>query len=151
MLLEESLRAVFREIHSTMHNLAVGVSSSQVGKLRSVVSVEAFLMVTTVISIHVKVAAHLTELSAPLMVHHDLLFPACLSIAVWRTLCRLADSDGVAERETQRGRSSDGNFSCGFCTQTNLRERWWRGCLWSQKVERLRIMACCDLSVNAAW
>ncbi len=33
-------------------------------------------MVTAVISIHVKVAAHFTELSAPLMVHHDLLFPS---------------------------------------------------------------------------
>lgn len=33
-------------------------------------------MVTTVIGIQVKVAAHFTELSAPLMVHHDLLFPS---------------------------------------------------------------------------
>lgn len=62
-----------------MHNIAVGVSSSQVGKSRYVAPMEAFLMVTTVISIHVKVAAHFTELSAPLMVHHDLVFPVCLS------------------------------------------------------------------------
>ena len=76
MLLDESLRTVFRETESSMHNLADGVSSSQVGELRSVFSVEAFLMLTTVISIPVKVAAHFTELSAPLMVHHDLLFPS---------------------------------------------------------------------------
>lgn len=79
MLLDESLRTVFRQIYSTTHYLAFGISSSQVGKKRYVVSVETFLMVTTVISIHVKVAAHFTELSAPLMVHHDLLFSVFLS------------------------------------------------------------------------
>lgn len=59
-----------------MYNLAVGVSGSQVEKSCYVVSAEAFLMVTTVISIQVKAAAHFTELSAPLTVHHDLLFPS---------------------------------------------------------------------------
>lgn len=33
MLFNESLGTVFREIHFTMHNLAVGISSSQVGKV----------------------------------------------------------------------------------------------------------------------
>lgn len=93
-----------------MHNVAVGVSSSQVGKLRCVVSSEAFLMVATVISIHVEVAAHFTELSAPLMVHHDLVFPVCLSSSLlnclssrWQWLCWWT-------RNT-RGRSAAGNFS----------------------------------------
>lgn len=49
--------------------------ASRVGKSRCVVSAEALPEVTAVISIHIKVPAHFTELSAPLMVHHDLLFP----------------------------------------------------------------------------
>lgn len=65
--------------------------------VRCVVSVEGFLMVTTVISIQVKVAAHFTKLSAPPTVHHDLLFPSLSNC--------LADSDAVDEQETQRGRA----------------------------------------------
>lgn len=58
-----------------MNNLALS-SSSQVGKLCGFSSRST--LVTALISIHVKVAAHFTELSAPLMLHHDLLFPVCL-------------------------------------------------------------------------
>lgn len=43
-LLDESLKTVFRETDSPMHNLAVSVSSRQVKKLRCVVSVKAFLI-----------------------------------------------------------------------------------------------------------
>lgn len=46
----------------------------------------------TVISIQVKVAAHFTGLSAPLMVHYDLVFTS-VPLAVCRTVCHLADSD----------------------------------------------------------
>lgn len=61
----------------------------------------------TVISIQAKVAAHFTELSAPLMVHHDLLFP---SMSLQQSVCHLTDSDGVDEQETQRGRCTDRTF-----------------------------------------
>lgn len=112
MLLDESLTTAFRKIHSTMHNLAAGVYSSQVGKTRYVVSVEAFLRVTTVISIHVKVAAHFTELSAPLMVHHDLLSPVRLSSSLTNSL------------------SSHWQWWCWWTRNTKSEQRAWQLFLW---------------------
>lgn len=50
----------------------------------------------TAISIWVKIAAHLTELSVAPMVHHGLLFQY-VSEAVWRNGWHLTDSDGVDE------------------------------------------------------
>lgn len=108
-----------------MHNLAGGVSTSQGGELRYAVSTEASLMLTTVISIHLKVAAHFTELSAPLMVRHDLFFPPLLSSSLsshwqwWRWWTR---------------NKKEGNATFSWLLHTSkLAERWWKGCLWRGK------------------
>lgn len=91
MLIDESLGTVFREMHSTLRNIAGGILNSRVGKSRYALPAEASLMVTTVIRIHLKVAALFTELSHLrwfIMTH----FSRHVSLAVCRTLCCLADS-----------------------------------------------------------
>ena len=76
-------------------------------------------MLTTAISIHVKVAAHFAELSVPLMVHHDLVFPERLSSSLSKlSLVPLTVMALTNERE-----ECGWQLSHGLCTQTKLKER----------------------------
>lgn len=74
-------------------------------------------------------------------------FPVYLSVC--RTVCHLADTDGVDEQETQSERSTDRNFPVASVHKQTC-EKAMKRFLDSQKVELLRIMTCYDVSIHAA-
>lgn len=84
-------------------------------------------MVTTVISIHVKVAAHFTELSAPLMLHHDLLFP---SMSFQQSVePSLASLTVMVLMNKKKKESTDGCLVASAHKQTCRKDEKRRGCL----------------------
>lgn len=87
----------------------------------------------TAISIRVKIAAHFTELSAALMLHHGLLFQY-VSEAVWWNVWHLTDSDGIDEGGGERKGRRMELLPWSLCTN-KLVEKWWGG---SYEVKKFR-------------